>query len=118
WVMATTARSSTGPCGTNSTTLALAGASTWVSPDGMVATTVHGSSARPANAVRTSTSSFWYSEEVVTRAVGVRASSSHPGGSRGGSHGSAPIIRILSPQSSWGYSNGSDVVTSMRGARR
>ena len=120
WVIAHTARSNTGPCGTNRTTVAFGvGAMSLGSPAGSVATTCTGSSASAVIAVLTSFSSACCCDDVVTRTIGRSIAVSQSGTvSMAGSNMQGPIICTASPQSVCGYSNGLPLATSISGARR
>src|SRR5215204_3184710 len=106
-----TARSRTGPCGTNLTMRALGGG---VKDEGstpaVVTTTSTSSPARPSRAARTSFPSFWNSVEQVTRTSGLLVSSSQTDDFADGSQIPGPTMRTLGGQSERGYSNGSAVM--------
>jgi len=94
----------------NRSTRALAGVRTRAgSLAGSVASTAAGSSASASSATLTRRVSSWNSEEVVTSTIGRSMSSSHAGGSVGGSQAHGPTSTTLSGQSLRGYSNGSAV---------
>src|SRR4029077_15911542 len=120
WVTAHTARSNTGPCGTNSHTVAFGpGVTSLGSPAGSVATTCTGSSASAVIVVATSFASACFCDDVVTRTIGRSIAVSQSGTvSMAGSNMHGPIIWTASPQSVCGYSNGFPLATSISGARR
>ncbi|MGY4652341.1 hypothetical protein ACVWWN_006137 [Mycobacterium sp. URHB0021] len=119
WVTEQTARSSNSPCGTKRRTVALSGIEMRAGiPHGNVATTCTGSSLSAVIAASGNASSPCRSDDVVTSTIG-RSTSSIQSllSAKGRSNSQGPIICTASPQSGWGYSNGSALATSMSRAR-